>query len=130
MQDFGFVRDVFLKKQLIIDTCEPYIETKKVSIHKKPSFNMCCFGRFEFGENEFIYGAEENSYNSIFNDQAATQVPIIFAKIKRGPKKSTFYELAPKGDFTDNDIDAIIEGINQALEGKRVMGHYGTRCFD
>jgi len=130
MQDFGFIRDVFLKKQLILDTCEPFIEKKEVSIRKKKSFNMCCFGKFEIGGSEFIYGAEENSYNSIFNDKSATQFPIIFAKIKHTPKNDTFYELAPKGDFSETDIDAIVECINHTLEEKRVIRHYVPRCFD
>ena len=130
MQDHSLVREIFLKKQLIIDACEPYIETKPVNLHRKKSFNMCCFGKFELGDSEFIFGSEENNYNAIFNDQKATQVPIVFAKVKKGKKGKPLYELAPKGDFTESDIEIIEECINHTLEGQRVISHYGVRCFE
>ncbi len=130
MQDYDFVRELFLKKQLIIDACEPYIDTRPIYLHKKESFNMCCFGRFELGEKEFIYGSEENNYNAIFNDQKATQVPIVFAMKKKGQKGTTFYELAPQGDFSQDELNIIGKCIEHTLEGQVVAKHYGARCFD
>ena len=122
------VNDIFLPKDLIVDVCEPYIEVEKVLIHGS-FFNLCRFGSFELGDTEYIFGTEEEHYNSVFDNASVQKLPIVFAE--KGKKNDTiFYTMVAKGYFRPEILENIEDIINYTLESQRVMAKYQTRCCE
>ena len=121
--------NVFLKKDLILDVCEPYMQKVRVFFYGT-SFNLFKFGTFEYEDETFAFGTEENEYNSIFaNGSYDSKLPIVFARILETDDGDTAYELVPQGRFTDLELDSIEETIEYSLESQRTMAHYSTYCY-
>ena len=118
-----YQRGLCLKKQLILDVCEPGMITAEVKCRGN-KFNMFIFGSFELDDKEYIFGTEEQEYHASFSDKTKNVFPVIFAK-----KEKTCYVLSPTGSFGPQELELINETITYTMESKHVMSHYTqSRC--
>ncbi len=116
-------RSLNLKKDLVVNVCEPYIKTVEVKCHNN-KFKLCRFGRLEVDDTEYVFGTEENQYNSAFSDSTQKVFPVVIAK-----KRFSDYELVPFDNFRECEQDMIRDAINYTLESQQTMTHYMlSRC--
>ena len=122
-------RELFIKKQLVIDVCEPFIQTLTVAF-RDFTFSLQRFGSFEFDGDEYVYGCEESTYADAFDKDKISELPIVFAIVSKDKSGDSVYTLYPAGMFDSQEIEIILEEIEYTLESQRVASHYLTRCYD
>ena len=115
--------NLFLKKQLVLDVCEPHLREVEVQ-SRNNKFNLFRFGSLELGDEEYIFGTEEKQYESTYSDQTKKRFPVVIAR-----KRAFDYELTPFGSFTSDEQEMISDTISYTLEVQQTMSHYMlARC--
>ena len=109
---------LFLKKQLVIAVCEPDIPIVQVTCQNQ-EFSMFQFGMFEFDNGEYVFGTEENQYNSTFHSKKEDRFPVIIVKKTKGKNV-----LTPWGSFSPHDQEVICDTIRYSLEVRQTAAHY------
>ena len=118
-----YTDDLFLKKQLVLAVCEPHIRKVEVKC-RNSKFCMFKFGSLELGDEEYVFGIEENKYKSTYADKTEINFPIVIAR-----KKASDYELTPLSSFSKDEQDMISDSISYTLEVQQTMSHYMlARC--
>jgi hypothetical protein len=122
-----FLMDI--SKDLVISVCEPYITTQRVKSNRS-TINLCVFGSFDLGEStRFLYGTEEDVYNSIFQNGDRTSFPLTFAEERIQPNGEASFTVQPINSFTDSELESIMDTIVYTLRSQEVMSHYASsRC--
>ena len=120
---------IFLRKDLVLDVCEPYIELIRVNCPIE-FFNMFKFGTFEFNNETYAFGTEENEYNESFNNGCSSaRIPVVFARIIEDDDGETTYEFVSTHYFDSSELENIEDTIEYSLESQRVAMHYSTVCY-
>lgn len=115
--------NLVLKKQLILEVCEPFMRTVPVKC-RNHQFNVFKFGTFEYNDQEYLFGTEEAEYNSSFSDNTKKVLPVVFAR-----REKNNFVLSPMGSFRQDELEMINESITYALESQQTLSHYlVARC--
>jgi len=115
--------NLFLKKQLVLDVCEPHIKKMEVNCHNN-KFSIFKFGSLELGDEEYIFGTEQSQYEAAYSDSSTQRLPIIIAK-----KRFSDYVLTPLDNFSSDEQDMLRDAISYTLEVQQAMSRYMlARC--
>lgn len=127
MQPLNF-ENVFLRKSLVLDVCEPYMEKVTVT-HPGFSFELYKFGTFELGNSRYAFGTEEHEYEyAVSSAPYESKLPIVFARVIEDDDGNTSYEFVPTSFFLEDSAFSVDKTIEYSLECQQVAGHYMLGC--